>query len=285
MPDAPASSAAPPAAPAAPPAAPAGQSLIPPAAPPGAPPPGSQPPTAEQRPEYIPEKFWREGKPDVENLGKSYVALEQRQGKLANSVLVPDEKSTPEEIAAYVAKVGALPSVEDYAKIKPENLPPGVDWNDDLAKPLYEIAHKHKIPAAAVKEYLAMRALQEGARVDAVNAELSKQLEAGTKTLQRDWGSNYGSNIERVKQAAQMVGINPSTAPGFRDPETVKAFLRLSEKLSDDTWRTGTANLQTPGGSAKDIMTNSANPLYQKYQAGDPDTVAHVRSLLAKVAA
>jgi len=237
---------------------------------------------ADQRPEYIPEKFWRDGKPDVENLGKSYLSLESRQGRLSNAVFVPDEKATPEERAAYLSKIGALSTVEEYAKIKPENLPEGVEWNDDLAKPLYELAHKHNIPAAAIKEYLDFRVKQEAARNDAINGELNKQLEEGTKILQRDWGSNYGANIKRVEQAAKMVGVDPTTAPGFRDPETLKAILRLSEKLSDDTWSKETAGMQSPGGAAKDIMTNPANPSYQKYQNGDPDTVAHVRSLLAQ---
>lgn len=241
--------------------------------------------TTQTRPEWFPEKFWIDGKPDNERLARSYLSLESKQGKLAHAVLVPDEKSTPEEKAAYIAKIGALPTVEDYAKLKPEQLPEGVSWNDDLARPLFELAHKHNIPASAVKEFLEMDVQREAARTTAIGQEIQRQLDEGKKILQKDWGSNYGSNIERVKQAAQLVGVDASSAPGFRDPETVKAFLRLSEKLSDDTWQKGTATLATPENSAKDIMTNPTNPLHARYQAGDPDTVAHVRGLLARSAA
>jgi hypothetical protein len=215
----------------------------------------------------------------VNDLAKSYVHLEKRLGKAASAVFVPGDNATPEEISAFRKTIGALESVDDYAKIKPEALPEGVDWNEDLAKPVYELAHKHGIPAAAVKEYLALRVQQEGARAQVVGAELQRQLDEGTQTLQKEWGADYGQNIQRVAQAVRMVGLDPDTAPGLRDPETVKIIQRLSTKISDDVWQTG-ATTNSPATSAKDIMTNPSNPLYERYQKGDQTVVAQVRDLL-----
>jgi hypothetical protein len=59
-----------------------------------------------EKPDWLPEKFWREDKADVEALSKSYQGLEQLLGKKANSVPVPNEKSTPEEVSAYRKAIG-----------------------------------------------------------------------------------------------------------------------------------------------------------------------------------
>jgi len=214
------------------------------------------------------------------DMAKSYRELETRLGKPVG-VTVPGENAKPEEVAAYRKAVGALESVDEYAKIKPENLPEGLDWNDDLSKPVYELAHKYNIPAEAVKEYVALRAQQESGRIVATTGELQRQLDEGTATLKKDWGENYDKNLHRVAQAAKIAGVDATTAPGFRDPETLKGFLRLSEKLSDDVWQTG-ATSNSASMSAKDIQTNPQNPLYDRYQKGDPDVVAQVRSLIKR---
>lgn len=211
---------------------------------------------------------------------KSDFHKQRMLGKPAG-VTVPGEDAKPEDVAAYRKAVGALDSVEDYAKIRPDVLPEGVTFNDDLSKPMFELAHKYKIPSAAVKEFVEMQAQQESMRIGATTGELQRQLDEGAASLRKDWGDSYDKNLLRVAQAARMSGIDPETAPGFRDPETLKGFLRLSEKLSDDVWKTGHST-NSPGMSAKDIMTNPSNPLYDRYQKGDTDVVAQVRSLLAR---
>jgi hypothetical protein len=216
----------------------------------------------------------------VQDLAKSYTNLEKRLGKAATAVLVPGENATPEEKAAYRKAIGAFETVDEYAKLQPESLPEGVAWNADLARPVLELAHEYSIPAEAVKKYLALRVQQEAGRTEVIGAELQKQLDDGTALLQKEWGTNYGSNIQRVAQAVRMVGLDPDTTPGLRDPETVKIIQRLSTKISDDEWRTATASTNSPAMSAKDIQTNPSNPLYERYQKGDAAVVAQVRDLL-----
>ena len=221
---------------------------------------------------------------NIGDLGKSYVELQKKLGTAATAVFVPGKDATPEQVAAFRTAIGAFGSVEDYAKLKPENLPAGVDWNDELAKPLFELAHKHGVPASAVQDYLNLRVQQEGQRAQAIHGEIEKQLKEGDAELRRDWGKEYEPNIQRVIQAAKLAGIDPMTAPGFRDAGTVKAFLRLANKLGDDTWQSGGegTDLNSPHAQAKDIMTNPNNPEYELYQNRNPDTVAKVNELMSK---
>lgn len=271
-----------PAAPASPAPAPAAPAPAPGGAPslldPGNP--GGNTPAADGRPDWMPEKFWSEGKPNVEGLAKSYAGLEQLLGQKANAVRIPTEQSTPEEVAAYRKALGVPEKVEDY-QIKPEQLPEGVEWNDDLAKPFAEIAHKHNIPPKAMSELVAKQAEIEAQRTGALAGQIEAKRNEGIAELKQTFGDSFDRKLVLAQRAAQTAGVDPN-APGFSDPAVVKGFVRLAEMISEDQLTapgtpTGPAGAQS---RAKDIQTNPQNPLYAKYQDGDPDTVNLVRGLL-----
>ena len=67
----------------------------------------AEPAEPVEKPEWLPEKYWRNDKIDVESMAKGFNGLEQLLGKKANSVPVPNEKSTPEEVSAYRKAKGA----------------------------------------------------------------------------------------------------------------------------------------------------------------------------------
>lgn len=233
-----------------------------------------------EKPEWLPEKFWREDKADVEALSKSYQGLEQLLGKKANSVPVPNEKSTPEEVSAYRKAIGVPESPEGY-KLKPEQMPAGVTWDDSVAKRAAELAHKHNIPASAMTELMQFDLDRAALMNQAAASMMDSQLESGRAELQRVYGDKMPEKIALARRAAVTAGVDPSSA-GFVDPQVVKAIVSLAEKLSDDRLVEGN---QTGSSStrarARDIMTNKSNPSYQRYQEGDSETVDQVRRMLA----
>ena len=232
-----------------------------------------------EKPEWLPEKFWREDKADIEALAKSYQGLEQLLGKKAHSVPVPNEKSTPEEIAAYRKAIGVPESPEGY-KLKPEQLPDGVVWDENVAKRAAELAHKHNIPAAAMNELMKFDMERAALMNQAAAQMIEQQLESGREELQRVWGDKTGEKIELARRAALTAGVDPSSQ-GFVDPQVVKAIVSLAEKLSDDKLVEGNqTGVSSTRARARDIMTNQSNPLYQRYQEGDPDVVDQVRRML-----
>jgi hypothetical protein len=214
----------------------------------------------------------------VQDLAKSYTNLEKRLGKAATAVLVPGENATPEEKAAYRKAIGAFETVDEYAKLQPESLPEGVEWNADLAKPVLDLAHKYGIPAAAVKEYLELRVQQEAGRTQVIGAEIQRQVDEGRQELQKKWGDSFQSNLDKAALAVKAHG--DPTSFGFRDPNVITVVKALADRISDDEWRTATASTNSPAMSAKDIQTNPSNPLYERYQKGDAAVVAQVRDLL-----
>ena len=232
-----------------------------------------------EKPEWLPEKFWREDKADVEALSKSYQGLEQLLGKKANSVPVPNEKSTPEEVAAYRKANGVPDSPEGY-KLKPEQMPEGVTWDDNVAKRAAELAHKHNIPAAAMGELMKFDMERAALMNQAAATMIEAQLESGREELQRVWGDKMPEKIELARRAAVTAGVDPASQ-GFVDPQVVKAIVNLAEKLSDDKLVAGDqTGASSTRSRAKDIMTNAANPLYSRYQDGDAEVVDQVRRML-----
>lgn len=217
----------------------------------------------------------------VNDLAKSYHGLQQLLGRKAHAVVVPNDKSTPEEVTAYRKALGIPEKAEEYL-IRPEELPQGVDWNDDLARPFAEIAHRHNIPPSAMRELVAQQARLEAQRSQTMAEMVHEELQQGQRTLQEAWGAKYERNLGLAAKAAQMAGVDPQSR-GFMDPEVVKAFARLADMLSEDHFVKGEhAGFQGGAERARDIMTNPQNPLYARYQDGESDTVDLVRRLLQK---
>jgi hypothetical protein len=216
----------------------------------------------------------------VQDFAKSHFELQQLLGKKSSAVNVPGEKSTPEDIAAFRKAIGAPEKFEDY-KLKPEKLPEGIEWDEELGKGIAEIALKHNIPAAAMREitdrYLAGEVARGGVIQEMAQAEITKGLD----TLKTEWGGNFEKNIGLAKRGAQVVGLDPNS-PGLRDPEVVKALTRFASMMSEDKLVGGqfAPSQQVGKARANDIMTNKTNPLYEKYQNGDPETAKMVADLL-----
>ena len=217
---------------------------------------------------------------NVADLGKSYLEAQRLIGQKANIVALPGKDAKPEEVAAYRKALGVPEKVEEYA-FKPETLPDGVEWNDELVKPIAAIAHKHNIPPAAMRELAAAQAEIESKRGEMIGQQLHQELETGKAELQKEWGDSFDKNIVRAATAAKLVGADPHS-PGFRDPAVVKALFALSQKLSDDNFVTSDGQPMTTGGpaAAKDIQTNPGNPYYERYQKGEKDVVEMVRRYL-----
>ena len=236
-------------------------------------------PALTEKPEWLPDKYWRNDKIDVESLAKSHNGLAELLGKKAQAVVPPNEKSTPEEVAAYRKAIGVPETPEGY-ELKPEQMPDGVTWDDNVAKQAAELAHKHHIPAEAMKDFMKFDMERAALMNQAAVNMIEQQLESGRAELQKVWGDKMPEKIELARRAAVTAGVDPSSQ-GFVDPQVVKAIVSLAEKLSDDKLVAGDqTGVSSTRARARDIMTNQANPLYARYQEGDAEVVDQVRRML-----
>lgn len=239
----------------------------------------TEPAQPVEKPDWLPEKYWRNDKIDVESMAKGFNGLEQLLGKKANAIVPPTEKSTPEEVSAYRKAIGVPESPEGY-QLKPEQLPEGVVWDENVAKRAAELAHKHNVPAAAMQEFMKFDMERAALMNQAAAQMIEQQLESGRSELQKVWGDKMPEKIELARRAAVTAGVDP-TSQGFVDPQVVKAIVNLAEKLSDDKLVSGDqTGASSTRARARDIMTNQSNPLYGRYQEGDPEVVDQVRRML-----
>jgi hypothetical protein len=236
-------------------------------------------PAVGEKPEWLEAKFWTDKGPNVEALAKSYDVAQRALGRKAQAVVPPTEKSTPEEVAEYRKALGVPESPEGY-QLKPEQLPEGVTWDENVAKRAAELAHKHNVPAAAMQEFMKFDMERAALMNQAAAGMIEQQLEAGRAELQRVYGDKMPEKIELARRAAVTAGVDPSSQ-GFVDPQVVKAIVNLAEKLSDDKLVAGDqTGVSSTRARARDIMTNQSNPLYARYQEGDAEVVDQVRRML-----
>ena len=202
-------------------------------------------------------------------------------------VIPPTADSTPEQIADYRKAMGVPETAQAYAEaVKPKvEVPPDVQWSDEISGQYFEIAHKHNIPPAAMQELAQMNVKQREFEVKAAMAQINERKQNHLQTLRQTWGANFERNMDVVKRAAHRYEVDPND-PGWASPAIVRMVARMAGEMGEDKFVAAGASL--PAGAAdfksraKDIQTNPQNPNYQKYWNGDADVQRMVRDYLKK---
>ena len=166
----------------------------------------------------------------LEDLAKSYVHTKQMVGKRLEA---PGEDATPEQLAEWRKVVGAPETADAYGDLRPESVPEEL-WDSESAKAFSEIAHKHNLPPAAVKEIVGHYANEIQAGLEASEAEAAQFVQGQKQQLQKEWGGEFDRNLNIAAQAARAVGLNPEENQIFTDAEVVKAFANMGRLMSED---------------------------------------------------
>jgi hypothetical protein len=127
-------------------------------------------PATPARPEYLPEKFWKDGAPNVEALAKSYTELEKMRGRFKDEAAAELRAGVPETPDAYELKAAVPEGVVWIEGDIPAELEPGkVYFKPDLASPemnaLRTWAHEAGVKPEAFGKLLGIAAQAMGVRV------------------------------------------------------------------------------------------------------------------------
>ncbi len=171
--------------------------------------------------------------PTLKDLAKSYVATKALVG---TKLEMPGEGATPEQVAAWRKTVGAPEKPEGYlgdAKtLRPETVPEAF-WNPEVEKKFLEIAHRHHLTSAAVKEIIAYHGSSIKGSLDASQAQEGEVLTAELGKLRQDWGQEFDTNLNLASRVAATVGLKDSD-PIFTNAYVVQAFAKLGKLFSED---------------------------------------------------
>jgi hypothetical protein len=207
-------------------------------------------------------------------------ALANANALIGKKLGVPNEKSSPEEVAAFRRSLGVPDTIDEY-KFAPDALPEGMTWDDNNVKNYAEIAHKHNIPPSAMKALVTEHARMEHFKMQGMQAQIEKQHVDAVNTLKKEWGGEFDKNIGLAKQAAKIAGVN-ANSQGFADPEVVRGFVRMAQMMSEDKVGRSMSGSEFMTGSAraKDIMSNPDNSWHKRYMEGDREAATLVTGLL-----
>lgn len=221
-------------------------------------------PTPGQRPEHVPEKFWKDGKLDDAGLVKSYTELETR--------FMSKTEELKKEVQAELLK--ARPEAPDKYELK---APEGVD-------PAALAGH-------GLTDWWRKTAFEKGMSNDEFNQGIAKYVEAvlgerpdpveETKKL----GENAQVRLGAVSTWAQKTFTDPDEFKAVQQIATTAAGVRALERVMgrQSSEAPGDAPPAAPTITEADLKKKQADPRYWDPARRDPAFIKEVEEGWAKL--
>lgn len=232
---------------------------------------------------------------DIPSLIKSVAHANHRMGSAIN---LPGKDAKPEELAAlrtklYEAGVFTAPpkDVKDYGVVKPEGLPEGMQWSDDLSNKFATTLHKHGVPKAAVADLLALHMEALGGAAQTFKADREQSM----AKLKSEHGEKYEERVEMVKRMMPGIFQTPEELdfaekmgladhPGFLSPMLRLAHLAMQDSSFIDSLprQGGQMTGQEAEAEYGRMMSDPKHPHYEGFKRGDKEAEAYATELFRK---
>ena len=219
----------------------------------------------------------------MEDFVKSYLSAQRLVG--ANKIAVPNKMATDEDWQQVFQKLGAPNKPEDY-KYSFSN----EDIDQNMLSSFNETAHRlGLLPQQAerlIKFYNEMNTDAEQAKIQAAEQKQTQVMEE----LKKEFGANYNKRIDQARKLATETFskelLNDTILKdGSRlgdNPEVIKAFSMLADKLSEDEIIKGDGlGYMTANEIEKEIseLTEEGSPYWNKTHPNHKKTVDQVFKL------
>jgi hypothetical protein len=229
---------------------------------------------------------------DIPSLIKTTAHAHKRMGSAIN---LPGKDAKPEEVAAlrtklYEAGVFAAPPADPkgYGLIKPEHLPEGLQWSDELSAKFATALHKHGVPKAALDDLLPLYMEAIGGSVKGLQVDREQSLVA----LKAEHGEKYEERVEMVKRMMPAILQTPdelawAEETGLADhPKFLSMMLRLAPLAMQDSSFIDSlphAGGEITGAEAQaeltKIMNDKTHPLYDDFKMGGKKSNDHINDI------
>ena len=204
---------------------------------------------------------------DLNTMAKSLVDTKAMVGKKLEA---PGEDASPEQLTAWRKTVGAPETADDYGSLRPESVPADL-WDDGGEAAVREIAHKHSIPPAALKDLMEVYGSELAGGLESSEADQAATLQGEGAKLREAWGGEYDTNLATASRVAQTVGLSTSH-PSFGDAEIVKAFAKFGSLISESKLVAG-ENVGLDGSNRARIASfadsKSTDPVVRDYHGAN----------------
>jgi len=166
----------------------------------------------------------------IGDLGKSYKELE---GKLGKAVVLPDEKASAEEWAAYRKAIGVPEKSEDY-KLEKVQLPEPLAADPKAAAEYLALAHKLNMTNDQVKAIHAWYYQNLARDMKVVKTTMAEAEAIMAKEMGADWAAG-----KTYMDRAFTKFADPETAKLFdrtglgNHPGVIRMFIKMGKAISD----------------------------------------------------
>jgi hypothetical protein len=212
------------------------------------------------------------------DMAKSYIELQKTLGK--DKVVVPTEKSTPEEWKAFFKKAG-MPEADTEYDTNEEDLPEMVRSRDESLAEFRKQAH-----AAGVskKQFDAMFKTYKKITNDRITQETEKLkgLKGETENaLRSEWGAAYEGKVEAAQRVVNTFfkdkGIRPEFSILANDTGFIKAMAEIADKFGEDVISGKPRVTLTPSEATSEMNAMLMNKKGALYNELDPEHDAAVQ--------
>ena len=171
--------------------------------------------------------------------------------RAGRTLVIPDEKSTPEEIKAYNAKVG-IPESPDGYNIRGSDGQP-----TEFGKWASELFHKAGVPAKSAESIVKAFTEYTSAETAKQDQVFAAQADLDMKTINAEWGAASAQNMELAKRAAaQFIPGTPEerqeSLSAIERAMGTAAMLRLFARIGGGL---GEHKMHGDTGSGSGLMT------------------------------
>lgn len=171
---------------------------------------------------------------DINSVVKSLVHAQRMVG--ADKVVVPGKNSSPEEVRAYIAKLGLPETFDKYeTKIKDDSL-----FSGEKAKALKELAHKNNMLPSQLQSVLDFVEGSLDELVTKDDNDSKQNVMKGINELKEKWGEEgFKKNAHLSHVTAKHFGgdefVKYLNESGLgNDPELIKVFAQIGSKLKQE---------------------------------------------------
>ena len=227
------------------------------------------------------------------SMAKSYVELERMIG--ADKVVIPTDKSTPEERAAFYGKLGVPQGPADYEKPLLEGIPDELQMSDGQLEALRVFAHEKNFTNEQFKELVGFYHNAQVTSVENLRAQQNELKNQTETNLRGKWGDAFEAKLDGTKQMInQFFGgkLNETEQKYFavlaNSQGFIEAMADIHGSIKEDILKGQPTLTLTPAQAEEQlnaILGNMEHPYYQDMHPEHNAAVDKVVSLQTSILA
>jgi hypothetical protein len=221
------------------------------------------------------------------DLAKSYIELQKALGK--DKVVVPTDKSTPEEWKAFFKKAGA-PEKDDEYDVSDEDMPEMARLDATSKEAFRKAMHAE---GYTKKQFDAAWTFYKDSTNNRLNqqAEELKNLRGSSETsLRGEWGAAYEGKVAGAQKVIDTFfkdkGIRPEFSILANDKGFIKAMADIAEKIGEDVIAGSPRMTMTPKEAETELnemMMNKKHPFHLDFHPEHDAAVEKFNDLQALI--